>query len=152
MLRIILYCKYLELIRFPHMERKMGYVMSGLTVAVSILSFQFFLRFFTSRSHRFKRSVDVADLSMNEADVVGFLLPRAIRRVWNFLVLAVAIVFLGVPHYLVIFNFWRQREIDAWLYVHYSWTLIYWIALLALYALVLANHRRSRSRQEPANR
>lgn len=138
--------QYLKLIWVPQRKRTMGYVMLSVTITVSVVAFRFFLSFFSNRARRFKHPIDVADISMNEADLVGFLLPKAARRVWNFSVLGAAHFVFGLPHHLVIWNFWRQREIDPWLYVHYAWTLIYWVALIALYTFILASHRKSQSR------
>ena len=64
--------------------------------------------------------------------------------VWNALVLTVITAFLGLPHFLVLWNFFRSSHPDPWLYVHYLWSVAYWLALLGLPALLIARHRLSR--------
>lgn len=54
---------------------------------------------------------------------------------------------LGVPHILVIARFFRTYELSRWDYVHYSWTLVYWLVLLGLPAMLFAGHRLSRERE-----
>lgn len=130
----------------------MGYFMLGITIGMSALALRFWLGFFTRRAKRFKQPIELAEVSMGEADLVGFLLPRSTRMVWNFLVATVCILALGLPHHLVIWNFWRRLEIDPWLYAHYVWTLGYWIGLIAVYALILARHHESRDRQSLSRR
>ena len=130
----------------------MGYIMLTITIVLSALALWFWLGFFTRRAKHFKQPTELADLSAGEADLVGFLLPKSARRVWNFLVATVCILALGLPHHLVIWNFGRHSEINPWLYVHYVWTLGYWIGLIAVYALILARHHESRDRQSPSRR
>lgn len=130
----------------------MSYVLIGVTIVLSVFALRFWLRFFERRLKPLKTPVELADLTMQDASmagaivgVAGILLPRPARAVWNLLVLAMCVLFLGLPHHLAIWNFWRSREIDPWLYVHYAWTLVYWLALLALPALIIARHRKSRA-------
>lgn len=129
----------------------MGYIILGITLVVSAFAIRFWLDFFARRAQHFRQPTELADLPVGEADLVGFLLPRSARNVWNLLVMTICFLMLGIPHHLVIWNFWRHPEVDPWLYVHYIWTLAYWIGLIAGYALILAGHRESR-RQSASRR
>ena len=124
----------------------LGYLLLSFTIAVSAFALRFWLSFFRRRIRGLKNPVELADLPMQEADIVSSILPRRVRTVWNTFVLTAVFFCLGLPHWLVIGNFWRQQEADFWLYVHYAWTLAYWIAVVAAYAFVIARHRESRRR------
>jgi len=130
----------------------MGYIMLGITIVVSAIALRFWLDFFARRAQRFKLPTELADLSAGEADLVGVLLPKPARKMWNFLVATVCYLALGLPHHLVIWNFWRHPEIDPWLYAHYVWTLGYWIGVIAVYAFILARNRDSQGRWSPSRR
>ena len=125
----------------------MGYVMLSLTIILSAITIWHSLNLFWLRSDKWKGAVELADLPGNEADIVGFLLPRRLRRIWNFVILTTCIFLLGIFHPLAIWNFWRDPAVDVWHYIHYAWTLIYWLTLLVVYAFILAGHRESRRRQ-----
>lgn len=88
----------------------------------------------------------LAEMAMPDwPGLISVLLPKPIRAIWNALVLAGTVFLLGTPHHLVIWNFWNQTRLGPWLYFHYAWTLVYWLLLLALPALVTVRNQNSRA-------
>ncbi len=123
----------------------MGYVLIAVSAVLSAVSYRCWISVLTSWVKRRHRSVDLADQFTAEwPGLAVLILPRPLRRPWNGLVLWVCVLLLGTPHHLVLWNFFRPERASATLYLHYLWTLAYWLALLGLPALVSASHRLSR--------
>jgi hypothetical protein len=115
------------------------------TAILSVIAFRFWLQLFQRRLKPVTPEMGLADLAVPDwPGLISLLLPRSIRGVWNALILGAAVLLLGTPHHLVIWNFWNQTRLGPWLYVHYVWTLGYWLALLAVPAMIAVRHRRSR--------
>ena len=118
-----------------------------ITAIASVLALRFWLRFIRRRLKPVGTDEGLAEMSMPDwPGLIGVLLPRPIRAAWNALVLATVVFLLGIPHHLVIWNFWNQTRLGPWLYFHYAWTLGYWLLLLALPALIIVRHQRSRAK------
>lgn len=117
----------------------MGYLLIAITAALSVAAFRYWIRVLAPKA----RPVDVADgyaLSGDWIDVM-WLLPRRPRRVWMAMLTCVLVLALGFPHHLVLWGFFRPEASSPWLYAHYLWTLVYWLALLAFPATIFVNHR-----------
>jgi len=121
-----------------------------ITAILSLVAFRLWLKFFQLRLKSGSTDGGLAELPVADwPGLISLLLPRPIRAVWHALVLGFAVLVLGTPHHLVIWNFWNQTRLGPWLYVHYVWTLGYWLILLALPALVVVRHQKSGSATNP---
>jgi hypothetical protein len=127
----------------------MGMLLLAFTAVVSVPAFRFWSKFFERRLKPVSGSTDLADAAMLDwPGIIALLLPRPLRRVWNAMILGACLLFFGIPHFLVIWNIsGRGGEPDPLMYVHYSWTLMYWLVLLAAPAFLMVRHRQSLSRQ-----
>jgi len=111
----------------------------GLSGALAILTFAATFRQVTSRLSR-NQAIHLADTSAGDAPgLIGLLLPRRSRTIWNLIVFAGAMLLLSIPHWLAVRivgtrTDWRD-------YVWYAVTLPWWLAVVALAALVWARHR-----------
>lgn len=120
----------------------------AVTIAFSIIAFRFWTRLFARRLKPLREPRELADMTSAELpSLIAAILPRPLRGAWNALWLGLCVVLLGIPHHLVLWNFWRRSEPDPWLYAHYSWTLLYWLALLGLPALIITRHRQARAQR-----
>lgn len=120
----------------------MGYLLLSITLASSAVAFRAWTQIITPWILRRQGAQDVADAAATDwPGIISDLLPRRIRRFWNFSVVAACVFFLGFPHHVVLWRFFDPAQLDPWLYFHYAWSLAYWLALLALPALILARHR-----------
>lgn len=126
----------------------MGFLFLGLTAVVTVFAFRFWRAFFAARAKRFHHPVGWDSGPMTVAHLPALLMPEADRRVWNFMVLTGAFIALGLPHWLVLWNFWRGEETLLWLLVNYAWTLVYWVGLVAGYAFIVARVQESVAREQ----
>jgi hypothetical protein len=97
-----------------------------------------------------RRVGHLADVALPDwPGLVGLLLPRGPRTIWNLLVLAFVTLLLGAPHYLPI----RLVAIgdEARGYLWYALTLPWWLAVMALPAAALASHRLAQSHSTPGS-
>ena len=122
----------------------MGYAFLTVSVLLTVLTYQAWTRFFARR--RFKSPQEFADGPLLEwPGLVGALLPRSLRALWNrILVWLGALALGGFLHPLVIWNFWSPRSANPLLYVHYVWTLALWLSLLAIPASITVSHWQAR--------
>src|SRR5438067_6829522 len=122
----------------------MGHLLLTISTVLSVLAWRCWARLLTPWLRRRKMSGDLADMSLVDwPELIGLLLPRKARRVWNVLFLWAVVLMFGTPHYLVLWEFFRSHDIDPWLYAHYAWTLAYWLLLLGFPAMLIAQHRLS---------
>ena len=123
------------------------------TLFSSVVVFRSWLNISTSWVRRRQISADIAELSLPDLPgIVGAFLPRKLRIVWNVVVLGGCFLLLGLPHLLVLRNFFRTGNPAAWDYFHYFWTLVYWLSLLILPALLVARHRVALQQRTDLNR
>ena len=121
------------------------HVLVGITIILSFLAFRFWLNLFHRRLKPLSPEPGLADMNVTEwPGLISLLLPRRVRAMWNAVIFGLCVFLLGFPHHLVIWNFWNHTRLGPWLYFHYAWTLCYWLLLLALPAMLMARHQRSR--------
>ena len=80
-------------------------------------------------------------------EIIGNGRPDPFRTVCNSVILGLAVLVFGIPHFLVIAKFWRDRDIGASYFVHYAWTLIWWFLVLAAPCLVFVRNREAKARR-----
>jgi hypothetical protein len=111
----------------------------GLSGLLAILTFAATFRRVASRLSP-KQATHLGDAWTAEAPgLIGLLLPRRPRAIWNLIVFVGAMLLLSIPHWLTVRTVsmrtdWRD-------YLWYAVTLPWWLALVALTAFVWANHR-----------
>jgi hypothetical protein len=119
-----------------------GYLLIATTLVASVIAFRWWVRLLTPWLRRRSNAEDIANASLSDLPgLIGTFLPTGARRVWNVLMISLCVAVLGIPHHLVIWNFFRSGTIDPSYYFHYLWTLAYWLALLGFPALLIARHR-----------
>lgn len=93
-----------------------------LTAATILLARQRFLS-------RGRARVRVADDDLYGAlGLVGFLLPRSARAIWNSVWLAAAVFGLGTPHHLALYELSQELSLHS-MFIYFL-ALLYWLALM----------------------
>ena len=118
--------------------------MLAISVLASVVAFRGWNKIITPWVKRRRRATNIAELGVGDwPGLIGAFLPRRARQVWNVFVMTVCVLFLGLPHFLVLRTFFRPGELDPWYWVHFAWTLIWWLIVLALPTALAASHRLS---------
>ena len=121
----------------------MAYVPLAVSIILSVVAYWSWGRFIGARLPARKR-LELAEQSLPDLPgIIAAFLPRKLRQFWNLSWMWLAVLVLGLPHILVVRSFLLAREYPS-LLVHYLWTLVYWLVLLALPAGMMAMHRRAR--------
>jgi hypothetical protein len=125
----------------------MGYIALSLTVATSILALRFWLRVLTQRVRRMKEPVELGNQEGGRSGAVLVGRPDPFRTFVNGASLGLLILIFGLPHLLAIAQFWRSPALGPWHFVHYGWSLIYWLTLMVIPAFVSARELEARRRR-----
>lgn len=124
-------------------------LLTGLSGVLAILTFAATFRRVASRLSA-KQAIHLADASVGDAPgLIGLLLPRRPRAIWNLVVFAGAMLLLSIPHWLTVRMVSMRTNLRDYLW--YAVTLPWWLALVALAAFVWARHRLAVA-QEAADR
>ena len=109
----------------------MGYVALSLPVLTSLVVFRFWIQCMKPKVRRLKNPVhELGNARMDwDAPLTGR--PDPFRVVCQSAVLAFCFLIFGLPHLLALAQFWHKPQTGIWHYIHYSWTLAYWLALLS---------------------
>lgn len=124
----------------------MAFILIAITTILSAIALCLWVKLFRSRRKPAAPQDNLADIYIPDwPGLIALLLPRSLRAVWNALLTAAVPVFMGSPHFLVIWNFWNQSRLGPWLYLHYLWTLAWWLLLLAVPATVFVRRKNAHS-------
>jgi len=120
----------------------MGYLLLAASAVFSVVAFRLWWKVLRRWQSQRQIRGDLADVVVGDwPGLIGLLLPPKPRRVWNFLVLWAITLLLGLPHHLVIWNYFVPKYLTPMHPWHYAWTLVYWLVLLGLPASVLVRHQ-----------
>ena len=122
----------------------MGYLVLTISLLASVAAFRGWLKFFTGWLRRRRRATDIANIGVGDwPGIIGAFLPYRARQLFNLAVMALTVVLLGLPHFFVVRSFFRPGEVDPSYWFHFAWTLIWWLIVLAVPAVLAASHRLS---------
>lgn len=123
-----------------------GVLLLGLSSVLALLTFTATFRWAVSHLPP-KQANHLADVSIADAPgLIALFLPRRPRAIWNLVVLAGVLLLLGAPHWLVVRIMTTRADWRD--YLLYAATLPWWLALVALAALVWARHRLAVAQEE----
>jgi len=125
-------------------------VLTGLSAIASALAVAAWLKFFGSRARSMKQPDELGNRQLNAFGWVWIIAnerPDPFRTFCNSVVLAVGVLLAGLPHFLVIAEYWHGSGLTSLYLLHYGWTLAWWLIVLTAPCLVFVRNREAKARR-----
>lgn len=131
----------------PGQVTTMGYVLLAISIIATIAAASFWAAVAGRRS----RNIDLADMSGTDwPSLVGVILPRSAREVYNLSIMALGFLLMGALHLFYIYYCITSDTLGLSDYLMYVCSLALWLVFLGFPAMLMQQGRAApRKGQEP---